>query len=168
MRRWQSNLTEFLTVSITLVTPLALAADPVFLAAAIPPPGFEELSATQSSLVDIYFGNRYIGSQLASFSPGIIELPDPASLVRQIGDLNETTLITSALSGELDSHSELVCPPNSTQNCGLLETPVAGVIFDESRFRVDIFVNRRFMLTRAAEVRKYLPPSDAGFSMMQN
>ncbi len=168
MRRWQYNFTELLTVSITLASPLALADDPIFITTDAPPPGFEELSATQRSLVDIYFGNRYIGTQLAAFSPGVIELPDPTTLVRQIGDLSETTLITNALSGELDSNSELVCPPNSTQNCGVLEPPVAAVIFDESRFRVDIFVNRRFMLTRAAEVRKYLPPSDAGFSMMQN
>ena len=168
MRRWQCNFTELLTFSITLASPVALADDPIFITSDAPPPGFEELSATQRSLVDIYFGNRYIGTQLAAFSPGVIELPDPTTLVRQIGDLSETTLITNTLSGELDSNSELVCPPGSTQNCGVLEPPVAGVIFDESRFRVDIFVNRRFMLTRAAEVRKYLPPSDAGFSMMQN
>ena len=168
MRRLQCNFTELLAVSITLACPLVLADDPVFILSDTPPPGFEELSATQRSLVDIYFGNRYIGSQLAAFSPGVIELPDPATLVRQIGDLSDTTLITDALSGELDSHAELICPPSRTADCGVLETPVAGVIFDESRFRVDIFVNRRFMLTRAAEVRKYLPPSDAGFSLMQN
>ena len=168
MRRLQCNFTELLAVSITLACPLALADDPVFILSDSPPPGFEELSATQRSLVDIYFGNRYIGSQLAAFSPGVIELPDPATLVRQIGDLSDTTLITDALSGELDSHAELICPPSRTTDCGVLETPVAGVIFDESRFRVDIFVNRQFMLTRAAEVRKYLPPSDAGFSLMQN
>ena len=168
MRRWLCNYSELLAVSIILSSPLLQADSSVFLATDNPPPGFEELSTTQRSLVDIYFGNRYIGSQLAAFSPGVIELPNPAELVRQIGDLSDATLITNTLSGELDSHGELVCPPNSTQNCGVLETPVAGVIFDESRFRVDIFINRRFMLTRAAEVRKYLPPSDAGFALMQN
>ncbi|WP_422449934.1 MULTISPECIES: TcfC E-set like domain-containing protein [unclassified Endozoicomonas] len=147
---------------------MALAADPIFLAATNPPAGFEDLSSTQQSLVDIYFGNRYIGSQLASFSPGIIELPNPAELVRQIGNLNDPTLIVSTLTGELNSHSDRVCLNDSSQNCGILETRVAGVIFDESRFRVDIFINRRFMLTRAADVRKYLPPSDAGFALMQN
>ncbi|USE37017.1 TcfC E-set like domain-containing protein [Endozoicomonas sp. SCSIO W0465] len=146
---------------------MAQADDPIFLAAT-PPPGFEELSDTQQSLVDIYFGNRYIGSQLAWFSPGIIELPNPAELVRQIGNLNDPTLIVSTLTGELNSHADLVCLTNSSQNCGILATSVAGVIFDESRFRVDIFINRRFMLTRAADVRKYLPPSDAGFALMQN
>ena len=167
MRRWSCSIIELLALSVALFTPAACANEPVFLATDVPP-GFETLSATQRSLVDIYFGNRYIGSQLAAFSPGIIELPNPAELVRRIGDLSDTSLIVSALSGELDSHAELVCPDNSSTGCGVLEVPVAGVIFDESRFRVDVFVNRRFMLTRAAQVRKYLPPSDAGFALMQN
>ncbi len=168
MRRWQYIARLFFVFSMCACSQMALAADPIFLAATNPPAGFEDLSSTQQSLVDIYFGNRYIGSQLASFSPGIIELPNPAELVRQIGNLNDPTLIVSTLTGELNSHSDRVCLNDSSQNCGILETRVAGVIFDESRFRVDIFINRRFMLTRAADVRKYLPPSDAGFALMQN
>ncbi|WP_066015942.1 TcfC E-set like domain-containing protein [Endozoicomonas atrinae] len=168
MRRWKCIVTLLLAFSMSAFSHMALADDPIFLAATNPPAGFEELSGTQQSLVDIYFGNRYIGSQLASFSPGIIELPNPAELVRQIGNLNDPTLIVSTLTGELNSHADRVCLTDNAQNCGILETPVAGVIFDESRFRVDIFINRRFMLTRAADVRKYLPPSDAGFALMQN
>lgn len=168
MRRWKCIFSMPCAFSMFAFSNMANADDPVFLAATNPPAGFEELSDTQQSLVDIYFGNRYIGSQLASFSPGIIELPNLAELVRQIGNLNDPTLIVSTLTGELNSHANLVCLTDSSQNCGILEPPVAGVIFDESRFRVDIFINRRFMLTRAADVRKYLPPSDAGFALMQN
>ncbi len=168
MRRWKCIVNLLYAFSMYAVSHMAFANGPIFLAANNPPAGFEDLSSTQQSLVDIYFGNRYIGSQLASFSPGIIELPNPAELVRQIGNLNDPTLIVSTLTGELNSHSDRVCLNDSSQNCGILETPVAGVIFDESRFRVDIFINRRFMLTRAADVRKYLPPSDAGFALMQN
>ncbi|MGB0360005.1 MAG: TcfC E-set like domain-containing protein, partial [Endozoicomonas sp.] len=120
------------------------------------------------SLVDIYFGNRYLTSQLVSFSPGIVELASPEEVVRLIGDLNDPVLITDTLSGELNSHPDQVCLSEYAPNCGILETPVAGIIFDESRFRIDIFINRRFQLTRTADVMKYLPPSDAGFTMMQN
>ncbi|WP_257267005.1 TcfC E-set like domain-containing protein [Endozoicomonas sp. ONNA2] len=168
MRRWKCIVSLFFALFLCALRHMAFANEPIFLATTNPPPGFEELSGTQQSLVDIYFGNRYIGSQLASFSPTIIELPNPAELVRQIGNLNDPALIVSTLTGELNSHADLVCLNGSSQNCGILATPVAGVIFDESRFRVDIFINRRFMLTRAADVRKYLPPSDAGFALMQN
>ena len=168
MRRWKCISLYACAFSMSAFSHMARAAEPIFLAAASPPAGFEELSSTQQSLVDIYFGNRYIDSQLASFSPGIIELPNPDELVQKIGNLNDPALITSTLSGELISNADLVCLNPSSQDCGILEAPIAGVIFDESRFRVDIFINRRFMLTRAADVRKYLPPSDAGFALMQN
>ncbi|WP_172807257.1 TcfC E-set like domain-containing protein [Endozoicomonas ascidiicola] len=146
----------------------ANAKEPIFLAATNPPAGFEELSGTQQSLVDIYFGNRYLTSQLVSFSPGVIELANAAEVVRLIGNLNDPTLITGTLSGELNSNADQVCLSEYATGCGILTTPVAGVIFDESRFRIDVFINRRFQLTRAADVMKYLPPSDAGFAVMQN
>ena len=165
MYRWLSKIIFFLILTIGNY---ALATPSIFLAANEPPKGFEELSQNQQSLIDIYYGNRYLASQLIFFSPGVVKLNNSAEVVRLIGNLNDPLLITSALSGELNSNSELVCLPTQNQNCGTLNTPVAGVIFDESRFRVDIFINRRFMLTKAAEVRKYLPPSDAGFSLMQN
>ena len=167
MPRWKYIIMPLAFVMSAFST-LANADDPYFLDAANPPAGFEELSTTQRSLVDIYFGNRYLTSQLAAFSPGVIELPNPAEIVRLIGNLNDPTLISSTLTGELESNGDLVCLTESSTACGILETPVAGVIFDEGRFRVDVFVNRRFQLTRAAEVRKYLPPSDAGFALMQN
>ncbi len=167
MPRWK-YIIMLLAFAMSAFSTLANANDPYFLAAGNPPAGFEELSTTQRSLVDIYFGNRYLTSQLAAFSPGVIELPNPAEIVRLIGNLNDPTLITSTLTGELESNGELVCLTESSTACGIMETPVAGVIFDEGRFRVDVFVNRRFQLTRAAEVRKYLPPSDAGFALMQN
>ncbi len=147
---------------------MAQAAEPVFLASSYPPAGFESLNETQQSIVDIYYGNRYLTSQLVSYSPSLIELSSTADITRLIGNLSHPTLINNALSGEIGSHPEAVCPPGNNADSNLLKPAIAGVIFDESRFRVDILINRRFILTRAAEVQRYLPPSDAGFAMMQN
>ena len=133
-----------------------------------PPSGFEALAADQRSLVDIYFGGRYITSQMATFRPGFIELSNPVEIVQRIGDIKTPEQVIPLLSGELSSNASEVCPPGTADNCGILTPPIAGVIFDEGRFRVDVFINRRFMTTRAAEVRKYLPPSDADFALMQN
>ncbi len=146
----------------------AVASQPLFLAQNKVPEGFETLSEPQQSLMDIYYGNRYLTSQLATFQPGKITLSNVNEVVRLIGSVNDPAFLTTALSGELNTHAEAICPPNVTKDCGVLNPPIAGVIFDESRFRVDVFVNPRFLLTRAADVRKYLPPSDAGFAMMQN
>ncbi len=145
------------------------AGHPVFLAKNEVPPGFEELSKPQRSLVDIYYGGRYLGSQLATFTPQTIRFSDPALIIRQIGDISDRILVTEGLAGEIQTHSDQVCYQLGQVDCGVMEPPIASVIFDESRFRVDVFVNRRFLLTREANVSKYLPPSDAkGLSFMQN
>ncbi|MGI9277105.1 MAG: TcfC E-set like domain-containing protein [Endozoicomonas sp.] len=165
MRRWICKGTVVVAFSISVE---GYTTEPLFLAASAPPPGFEDLSRPQQTQVDIYFGNRYLTSQLVTFSPGIIELASPGQVARMIGNLNDPALITEALSGEISTNPDQICPPQSSRDCGVLSPAIAGVIFDEARFRVDVYINRRFMLTRAAEVRKYLPPSDAGFAMMQN
>ncbi|WP_079253802.1 TcfC E-set like domain-containing protein [Endozoicomonas arenosclerae] len=161
---------DILCVALPMVFVLskAVASQPLFLAQNKVPEGFETLSEPQQSLVDIYYGNRYLTSQLATFQPGKISLSNVDEVVRLIGSVNDPSFLNTALSGELNTHAESICPPNVSNDCGVLNPPVAGVIFDESKFRVDIFVNPRFLLTRAADVRKYLPPSDAGFAMMQN
>ncbi|WP_330924231.1 TcfC E-set like domain-containing protein [Candidatus Sororendozoicomonas aggregata] len=142
---------------------------PVFLAKSDVPPGFEELSKPQRSLVDIYYGGRYLGSQLATFTPQTIRLSDPALIIRQIGDVSDRVLVTEGLTGKIEANSDQVCYQPGQSDCGIMEPPIAGVIFDESRFRVDVFVNRRFLLTREANVSKYLPASDAkDLSFMQN
>ena len=156
---------------LILALPVSLSVfgeEPLFLPATEPPAGFESLAADQRSLVDVYFGGRFITSQMATFRPGFIELSNPAEIVQRIGDINTPEQVIPQLTGELNSNASEVCLSGTTDNCGILTPPIAGVIFDENRFRVDVFINRTFMATRVAEVRKYLPPSDAGFALMQN
>ena len=164
--------TKIIILALPVSLPVSGDKPRLFLPATAPPSGFEALAAEQRSLVDVYFGGRYITSQMATFRPGFIELSNPAEVVQRIGDITIPEQVINRLTGALNSNASEVClpgtRPSSSDNCGVLVPPVAGVIFDEGRFRVDVFINRRFMATRAAEVRKYLPPSDAGFALMQN
>ncbi|WP_448218249.1 TcfC E-set like domain-containing protein [Endozoicomonas sp. 2B-B] len=168
MIKWKCIDILYVALPMVFICSKAMASQTLFLAQNKVPAGFETLSQPQKSLVDIYYGKRYLTSQLATFQPGKIALSNVNEVVRLIGSVNDPAFLASALSGELNTHTEAICPPNVTRDCGVLNPPVAGVIFDESRFRVDVFVNPRFLLTRAADVRKYLPPSDSGFAMMQN
>lgn len=172
MQRWAFTILAQNVLSVTLFCSLTNAETStersVFIAAVNPPAGFETLSQPAKTLVDVYFGNRYLTTQLVFLTLGYIELSDPQKIVRLISDLNDSDRVTSALSGQINSHPELSCPPPERPLCKTLDTSVAGVVYDESIFRVDVFINRHFMRGRAAGVRKYLPPSDAGFSLMQN
>ena len=156
------------SVDAHTTTPVTSATPPLFLAQTTIPEGFEALSRPQRSLVDIYYGNRYLGSQLALYTPGTIEFSDPSRIVQLISDINDPVLITSALSGQLNTNTEQICITEGQNDCGILTPAVSGVIFDENRFRVDVFINRRFLATRSANVSKFLPPSDADYSFMQN
>ena len=143
---------------------------PLFIAMGGTPGGFENLAEPQKVVVDVYFGNRFIATHTANVTPTTIMLQDPERLVGMIGDIREREIVSQALSGTLDTNSQMACSIRSLRSqCGTINPLVAGVIFDDSRFRLDVFINRHFMLTRSADVNKYLAPSDVeGFSFMQN
>ena len=141
---------------------------PSIVAESTVPPGFEELSRPQRSLVDVYYGNRYLTSLLATYTPKTIRFSDPAKIIKLIGDINDPVVAAEGLTGDLNSNVDKICFKQGENDCGVIEPDITGVIFDENRFRADIFVNRRFLLTRSAEVNKFLPPSDGDLSFIQN
>ena len=155
--------------SIVLLTAINVAASPLPISIDTAPPlGFEGLSVPQTSLVDIYYGDRYLTSQLATFQPGVIQFSAPTAIINGLPSTIDSTKLIAALSGELNSHSALLCQGSETNNCGILQPEIAGVIFNDSTFRADLFIHRDYVTTRKAGVRKYLPPSDADIAFMQN
>lgn len=107
----------------------------------MPPDGFEGLMESQETLADVYFGGRSIGQARISHKPGMVTFADPAAIVRKIPGLRDTAAAQWALTGALDAHAALVCSPVHGLVCGKLSPPVAGVIYNEDTFRVDIFIN---------------------------
>ena len=139
---------------------------PLFVDQGTVPPGFENLSKPQRTLVDIFYGNRFLGSQLLTYTPTTVQFSDPEAIVRMVGDINDPALIEQMLTGEISNHSDKACSQQGQSDCGCITPDVAGIIFDERRFRIDVFVNRRFLVTRTADVSKYLPPSDGDYSFV--
>ncbi len=118
--------------------------------------------------MDIYYGGRYLQSQVATFTSEAITLPNPAAVVARISDITDPALFTRLLSGEIQANSGEVCAPRQTRGCGRINPEVVGVIFDENRFRLDLFINRRYLQTRQADVQNFLPPSDGELAFLQN
>jgi hypothetical protein len=104
------------------------------------PAGFDALERPREILVDVYFGDRKLGEAMAVASPGTLRFLEPGKLLALLPDLSGSPQILATLSSELPSHPELVCSPGNRGNCGQLSPEVAGVIFDESRFRADLFL----------------------------
>ena len=131
-----------------------------------PPPGFEELLAPQTNVVDLYYADRRVGSLVATFEPGTILFKDPAAVAAAIPNLGAADAVLDALTGPLRSNAERVCGAAPTPGCGRLVPAIAGVIFDEARFRVDLFVNRDFLTEIDLGMPRYLPPSPHGVALV--
>jgi hypothetical protein len=105
-----------------------------------PPPGFDDLANPREVLVDVYFGGRKVGGAVAIARPGFLQFRDPAKVAALVPNLAAATGLADALSGDLPTHGALACAQSNRQDCGKLPLDSAGIIFDESRFRVDLFV----------------------------
>ncbi len=134
-----------------------------------PPPGFEEADAPQTTLVDVYYGGRFLISALAEFTPDTIRFLQPGEIAHQIPDLLVPDSFSDALSAKLDTHAGLVCLKDGQPLCGRLEVDGAGVIFDERRFRADLFIQREWLKAPDPIERRYLPPPDhENLTLVQN
>jgi hypothetical protein len=148
-----------------IVAPLAAGADarPAATTAAVTaaaPDGFDSLLRPQTALADLYVGDRIVGQARIVYQAQTLRFDDVDAVVALVPDLLEPAAVRAALSADLATHSALVCPVGAvagTDGCGGLQPAVAGVIFDEARFRVDLFVAPAQLTVRQAIARQYLP-----------
>lgn len=122
-----------------------------------PPPGFEDLVLPQTTEVDVYYGDEKVGNTLATFTPDSIELTHPEEVTSLIPYLIDAEIISQALTGPLDTNAAAVCLSELQRECGLIEPNVAGVIFDESRFHLYVFVNKLQLQPQGIVSNKFLP-----------
>jgi len=132
------------------------------------PPGFENLLEKQTTLLDVYFGGQFLLSTLTEFNTDEIQFVDPRAVAERIPGLIDRDEVIAALDGVLPANAQLRCYTRNQTNCGILEPDVAGIIFDEDRFRVDIFVSSEYLTLQAIPRQAFLPESDAGWSFLQN
>ena len=129
------------------------------------PSGFEDLAGPQTNQVDVYFQNKALISTLATYDFETLHFHDAKAVVEKIEDLIDPKIILEKINQPLDINSELLCPQYSNSDeCGVLEPNIVGIIFNESRFRVDIFINPLQLEAKAIHSTKYLPPAEESFS----
>ena len=125
------------------------------------PPGFEDLAGPQTNQVDVYFQNKSLLGALATYDYETLKFENPEQIVNKIEDLIDPDLILDALSIGLDTNTDQLCLQNvANDDCGILTPNILGIIFDESRFRVDLFIHPLQLKTKPIYSTKYLPPAD--------
>jgi hypothetical protein len=131
------------------------------------PPGFEDLLEPQQTQVDVYYGNAFVVSLLASYTPTEIEFMQPELIVDRIPDLLSAPAILAALTSALPTNSQLVCLRDNQTGCGSITPEVVEIIFDENHFRVDLFIAPELLAIKTTIDDKFLPASDASASLLQ-
>ena len=130
------------------------------------PQGFEDLQSERQVLLDVSFGGRELGEALATVRPGVLKFDDPAAVARLLPNLLSPAAVTEALSPELPSNSGLLCSAAVQRNCGSLKPDVAGIILDEDRFGVEIFLHPSLLALAADADSTYLPRPEEGPSLI--
>ena len=133
-----------------------------------PPPGFEDLAEPQETIVDLYLAGQFVDGFDIVYTPDSIQFQSPGAVVDAVPQIRDKAIVTDALAKELPPNAHLLCSPLNRDNCGRLEPEIVGVIFDLDNFRADLFINPFFLEVRGPEILKFLPDSDAEFSLLQN
>ena len=135
------------------------------LTAAGTPEGFAEIAGPKVMLVDVYYGGRKIAETLALVRPGILQFRSPDEVLAKLPQAIESVELRSALAGELSTHSDSACSMSNRSQCGSIEPQVAGIIYDEEHFRVDVFVSPKYLRTLGADADVRLPIPQSGLSL---
>ena len=117
--------------------------------------------SAELTMVDVYFGNNYLITVLASFTPERLKFANPELIVNKIPTIKEPDKVIKALSGLIITHSSRLCDVDLKKSCQYLSPKTATVIFDISNFRVDLLINPKLLINDQAEIVNYLPKPKA-------
>lgn len=131
------------------------------------PEEFRGMAAPQTTVADFYYGGRFVTSAMVTYTPDTITLTDPRALLERIGTISHLDKVEAALSGRIFSNPGQVCWRADDTRCGRLNPEVAGVIFDASRFRGDIFIAEPYLQVQTLNQSKYLPDSSSSLGLIQ-
>jgi hypothetical protein len=145
---------------------IAQASSPVI--AVGEPEGFGDLVREQELMVDVYFGGTRRGEALVRATPESVTFLDPAAVIAMLPPLSSGHLVLQTLSaGPLPANGELACTPSSDRTaCGRLAPDDVGIILARDQFRLDIFLNPRFITIADRVEERYLPEPDKRLSLV--
>lgn len=133
------------------------------------PEGFEDLAGPKINHVDVYYQGKFLISTEATFDFKTLTFHTPEVIINQISYLLDPDYILQNISQPLDINADQLCLSHSSNiDCGDLQPNVAGIIFDEGRFKVDLFINPQQLEVQFIESSKFLPDPEEKFSTVHN
>ncbi|MFT7652879.1 MAG: hypothetical protein ACI9ON_001716 [Limisphaerales bacterium] len=132
------------------------------------PAGFSNLGEKQTTQADIYYGSVFLANAFIEFDLYEIEILDPISVLEAIPNLKDPGRLADILTGPRPTNAQMLCNSRVREGCGHVQTDEVDLLFDESQFRVDIFVSRDELLLHHLQQEKYLPASNVDQSYLHN
>ncbi|MFK7793766.1 MAG: TcfC E-set like domain-containing protein [Gammaproteobacteria bacterium] len=133
------------------------------------PFGFEDLAGPQINQVDVYYQGRFLIAAEATYDFETLEFHHPEVVIDSIDNLLDKQYILENIKGPLNTNAKNLClAQTSNIECGVLSPNVVGIIFDEGKFKVDLFINERYVEIQYVELSKYLPAAEDSFSTIHN
>jgi hypothetical protein len=99
-------------------------------------------------------------------APGLLTFEDPAAVAALVPEVARPLELRQALEGALETNVSRLCGASREKGCGSIEPLAAGVILDEERFRVDLFVNPALLETPDQASDAYLDRPGAAPSLI--
>lgn len=145
-----------------------LAASAAFTLDTAAPEGFADLTEAQQLVADLYYGGQPIGAAQISVDLYTLRFLDPAAVQQLLPPTLDPEALLHLLGQPQARNAHRVCRSRGQSDCGFLTPDDFALIYDESRFRVDLFFAAHLLPQRPALADPYLPPSSSGISLMQN
>lgn len=133
------------------------------------PKGFEEWFAPQKTAIDLYYGGRYLMTTLVEYTLESVTFLNPPEIAAHVPGIRSASELGVMLADTQSSNADKVCVRPNQPLCGRLEPTTIGVIFDETRFRADLFVHPSLLLEVQRTGKQYLPaPAHNRPTLVQN
>ncbi|WP_237063484.1 TcfC E-set like domain-containing protein [Microbulbifer zhoushanensis] len=133
-----------------------------------PPAGFDDLTEPQQLVADLYFGGRMVGAVAVTVTPGQVSFDEPAAVMALLPEALPPEQVIPLLQGEHPTNAHRICRRGQDSGCGFLEPNDFALIYDEDRFRVDLFFAPHLLPRRTAVEDPYLPESSSDVSYIHS
>ena len=157
----------YLKTGLLLLAILLTAITPYYSHAALPP-GFEDfIEADETSLVSIVFGKEKLLETEATFNDDEITFNEPDAILNKLEPYITKTaqhLLLEEISQTQSTNMHRAC--RNGPKCGFITPQVFGVIFDRNNYRINIFINPKYLLAQDSIPAKFLKNSTAGLGTL--
>lgn len=132
------------------------------------PEGFANLTEPQQLVADLYYGNKQVGASMVEVGQHTLRFLEPDAVFKMLPTTLDPEAVYALLQQSFPRNSHRVCYSRQQRNCGFITPEAFGLIYDDSRYRIDLFFAPDLLPQKAAIDDPYLPDASSRFSFVQN